>query len=292
MSELSSWLQSAIKNFCSNSPENRLHMGTGEKAWGEPLVGFSSGADPLYRQIESDIGEFYMSPLEIFTRTFPEIGVSKDQLSVISWVIPQTPATKTDHRKETDLPSERWAKSRYYGEMFNVSLRKHVVQVLTKAGYEAVAPMLSPFWKWGDLRSKKYGISSNWSERHAAHISGLGTFGLCDGLITPVGKAVRCGSVVARISLPPSPRPYTTHQEYCLFHSDGTCGKCIKRCPAGALSEKGHDKDKCSDYLKKVTSKYVQERYGIESYACGLCQVGVPCESGVPKTGKIIAEAV
>jgi epoxyqueuosine reductase QueG len=29
------------------------------------------------------------------------------------------------------------------------------------------------------------------SERHAAYAAGLGTFGLCDGLITSVGKAVR-----------------------------------------------------------------------------------------------------
>ena len=43
--------------------------------------------------------------------------------------------------------------------------------------------------------SEKYGMASCWSERHAAFVSGLGTFGLCDGLITPVGKAMRCGSV-------------------------------------------------------------------------------------------------
>lgn len=279
MSELSSWLEGAIKNYCANSPENSIHISPGEKAWGEPLVGFSSGADPMYQKLQSDIGEFYMTPLEIFMRTFPEIGVSADQISVISWVLPQTEATKADHRKETVWPSERWAKSRHYGELFNVALRKHVAQLLCSAGYEAVAPMLAPFWKWNT--SRKYGTCSNWSERHAAHVAGLGTFGLCDGLITPVGKAMRCGSVVARIALPPTPRPYTNHREYCLFYSHGTCGKCIKRCPAGALSEKGHDKKACADYLE-VTCEYVKNKFGVEADACGLCQVGVPCESRIP----------
>jgi hypothetical protein len=28
---------------------------------------------------------------------------------------------------------------------------------------------------------------------------------------------------------------------------------------------------------------YVKETYGFEGYGCGLCQVGVPCESGIPE---------
>jgi epoxyqueuosine reductase QueG len=58
---------------------------------------------------------------------------------------------------------------------------------------------------------KHYGYASSWSERHAAHAAGLGTFGLCDGLITPKGKAMRAGSVVAKIQVEPSIRFYN-HQ--------------------------------------------------------------------------------
>ena len=123
---------------------------------------------------------------------------------------------------------------------------------------------------------------SPWSERHAAHASGLGTFGLCDGLITPVGKAIRCGSVVARISVEPTPRPYTDHRAYCLFFSRGKCRKCIQRCPVGAVSESGHDKARCYAFLMENTRTYVKEHYGFEGYGCGFCQSGVPCESGIP----------
>jgi hypothetical protein len=49
---LSSWLTRVVKEFCATSPENTLNHGTGERAWEEPLVGFSNGADPLYLRIK------------------------------------------------------------------------------------------------------------------------------------------------------------------------------------------------------------------------------------------------
>ena len=70
-------------------------------------------------------------------------------------------------------------------------------------------------------------MASQWSERHAAYASGLGTFGLCDGLITPKGKAVRFASVVTRIKVPPTQRPYKDHHAYCLHYAKGICGMCI-----------------------------------------------------------------
>ena len=111
---------------------------------------------------------------------------------------------------------------------------------------------------------------------------GLGTFGLCDGLITPVGKAIRVGSVVARLEVPAAPRPYQDHQAYCLFFSHGTCLKCVERCPVKAISSEGHDKIRCSQHLGKARN-YAGKKYGLENkVGCGLCQVGVPCESHIP----------
>ena len=140
--------------------------------------------------------------------------------------------------------------------------------------------MLAP--AWGSRTSERYGFASTWSERHAAYASGLGTFGLCDGLITPAGKAMRVGSVVVRVEISPTTRPYTDHHAYCLFFAKGICGKCIERCPVGAISEAGHDKIKCRAHLRPTTSDYVQANYGFDGYGCGLCQTGVPCESKIP----------
>ncbi len=277
--DLSVRLEGAIKEFCRVSPDNSLKNEENDKAWDEPLVGFSSGADPLYLTIKEDIGPFYMTPAEVFEKSFPGTKTSADDLTVISWVLPQAQVTKADNRKESIYPSERWARSKAYGEPFNAMIRRHVVDILKNSGFEAVAPVLAPFWSWGG--SERYGIASNWSERHAAHISGLGTFGLCDGLITPAGKAMRCGSVIAAISIQPTVRPYTDHHAYCLHFSHGTCDKCIKRCPVGAISESGHDKTKCSNYLRQAM-EYAKSRFGVEIDVCGLCQTAVPCESRIP----------
>lgn len=277
------WMESTIKSFIKNSPENSLKNEENERAWMNPLVGFSSGDDPLYQEFKDHIGSFYWTPLEIFSKTFPVSRVKPDDLTVISWILPHNERTKSDNRAETAYPSERWVRARIYGEEANEKLRRHVVATLQGSRYEAVAPMLSPFFE--RKTSARYGFASTWSERHAAYASGLGTFGLCDGLITPRGKAMRCGSVVARIKIAPTERPYSDHHAYCLFFSKGLCGKCIHRCPVEAITESGHDKVKCRQYVRGAVPEYIRSHFGLPEgkvYGCGLCQTGVPCESKVP----------
>ena len=275
------WIKTNIEKFLNDPAENTLQDKTNERAWAEPLIGFSNGADPLFQFYKEDIGEFYLLPEELFAYTYPKINFTPEQLTVISWILPHTNVTKTEHRNHTQFPTERWARARIYGEEVNDNLRSYVVKKLTEEGIHALAPMLSPLWQ--NKISDKYFFASNWSERHAAYTAGLGTFGLCDGLITPKGKAMRCGSVIAKINISPSDRFYDDPHAYCLFYMNGTCGDCIDRCPSGALSEKGHDKEKCLNYLENTTRSYVQKHYNFKGYGCGLCQTGVPCESRIPQ---------
>lgn len=271
----SEWVRGIIEDFLASS-ENTLSDGNNEAAWGRPLVGFSAGNDPVFEECKAHIGDFFWTPAEIFGLTFP--GVKAEELTVISWILPQTEQAKEENRKEKSIPAERWVRVGKFGEAVNARLRQHVVDALRGKGFDAVAPTLSP--AFGIRKSENHGYASNWSERHAAYASGLGTFGLCDGLITPAGKAMRCGSVVARIVIPPSKRPYKSRTEYCLFFTAKTCKACIQRCPADAITEAGHDKEKCIAYQKLVCDRY-RDRIG-ESNSCGLCQTGVPCESGIP----------
>ncbi len=277
---LAQWIREVIERFNATT-ENSLMNSQNEPAWNKPLVGFANGNDPLWDEYKSHIGDFYWTPLELFRLTFPSSSIKPEEITIISWILPQTKKTKLDHRKEDRLPSERWARSRKYGEEYNVKLRLHLVKKLSDAGFEACAPLLSPQWKM--QTSERYGLSSTWSERHAAYAAGLGTFGLCDGLITPLGKAIRCGSVIARIDIKPTPRPYNDHHAYCLFYSQGTCGKCIDRCPVGAITKEGHDKSKCQRYVDVETRTFINSQFGFDAYGCGRCQVGVPCESRIPK---------
>ncbi len=92
---------------------------------------------------------------------------------------------------------------------------------------------------------------------------------------------MRCGSVITNLPLVPSPRLYATHTANCRFLNGGVCGECIKRCPAGAITEKGHDKLRCKAYLDRILAR-LGEEYQVTIAGCGLCQTTVPCEAGIP----------
>jgi epoxyqueuosine reductase QueG len=94
---------------------------------------------------------------------------------------------------------------------------------------------------------------------------------------------MRTGSVIAQISVSPTPRAYTDHHEYCLFYTKGVCGKCISRCPVGAITEAGKNKELCYKHLYPVTKDYVISNYAFDGHGCGLCQTKVPCESKIPE---------
>lgn len=279
-------LAAQMAEWMADRSHNALAPGSPEPAFDTPLLGCASGADPLFAFLKQDIGpEFYWRPEEAFRLAFPEDDARPEDLSVIAWVLPQTARTRAAHRKAREMPSLEWSQVRHYGEQVNERLRAFAVEALAGRGIRATAPMLLP--QWSRETSPRYGYASRWSERHTAHVCSLGTFGLSDGLITPRGKAVRVGSVVARVVLEPSPRPYTRHNEWCLRFAKGVCRGCIKRCPAGAISEAGHDKKKCHDYIRQVTAVHVErEQLGFKVSSCGLCQTGVPCESRNPTAPK------
>ena len=277
---INTWITESIKYFVEESPENILDQNYIEKAWESPLVGFSRGDDELYTFFKEDIGDFYWTPFEIFCKTYPDIIVQPQDISVISWILPQTKSTKEEQHTDRNFPTERAVLARVNGDEFNRKIGEFIIDLLLHENYKALSPMLSPLWE--NKKSVKYDYASTWSERHTAYVCGLGTFGLSDVLITPVGSAMRCGSVIAKINIEPTIRSYTNHNEYCLYYKNGSCMKCAERCPAKAISNKGHDKRKCREYQRNIAGKYIEQKYNIDSRYCGICQFGVPCESGIP----------
>jgi len=275
-------LTAAVTAFMADRRQNALFPESDQPAFDQPLLGHARGDDPLFAWIKQDIGpEFFWTPLEAYQTAFPEDAARPEELSVIAWVLPQTAATRAAQAWAGKLPCLEWTMARHHGEAVNEALRRFVVEHLAGRGIAAVAPVLLPQWR--KALSPRYGFASNWSERHAAHVCSLGCFGLSDGLITAVGKAVRVGSVVARLALPPTVRPYGRHDAWCLRAVGVDCRACMKRCPAGAITEAGHDKAVCQAYLREVTEPYVaREQMGFAVSSCGLCQTGVPCEKTNP----------
>ena len=158
--ELKTWIIGLIDRFLADSPLNNLQNEYGAPAWDEALVGFASGADPLFQEYKEYIGPFHWTPLEIYNQYHPEHTATPEDLTVISWVLPQRKAVRDMNRKARKFPAEDWARVRIEGERCNAGLRALVARTLTDKGYPAVAPMLEPNWAW--VKSKNYGYASSW----------------------------------------------------------------------------------------------------------------------------------
>ena len=254
-----------INDFIDESPLNGVEELGIVKMFDYPLIGVAVAEDPLFLKLKdhSVVGEHFLMPAEWLP------GAQ----AVISYFLPFSERIREANRVE-GLPAMEWVYGRYEGEVFNEALRRHIVEVIeAETGAEAIAPML-------DSRFEIVGkISSNWSERHVAFISGLGTFSLSRSLITSKGCAGRFGSVIINLPIPATRREYTEVYQYCTM-----CGECIDRCPAEAISmaetvkREGMNKIICEQYCHSVVFPQFKPRYG-----CGKCQTAIPCEDRIPE---------
>lgn len=267
--------------YVEDSPQNLIQKDyaisedlIGMRMYAQPLVAFGSADDPLFEELKAPeaMGPFHLSPAEWLP------GAK----TVISVFLPFTDEVKKSNRADAKLPSALWMHARVEGHKLINTLTLYIKELLEASGSRAIVPFLDKrYWTKAGKVTGSYphapetdaSFISNWSERHAGYVCGQGTFGLSRGLITEKGVAGRMGSVVTDAYFEPGSRPYTDLYEYC-----SKCGACIRRCPVHAISlEKGKEHPPCSNYLDQMLELYRPR------YACGKCQAGVPCESGIPK---------
>ncbi|MDR0388654.1 MAG: 4Fe-4S binding protein [Spirochaetaceae bacterium] len=244
----------------------------GLRLFDRPLIGFAGAGDSYFQELKKPgvVGPHLLLPGEWLPQA----------KTVISIFFPLTEAVRSANRRDMKRPSEAWLHGRIEGQSLILDTCKYIEEILQSEGYEALTPALdSRFLGWNpkvsdkilDKSNQAY-YSSNWSERHAAYASGLGTFGLSRGIITRAGMAGRFGSVITQAYFEPSVRPYTGVYDYCIH-----CGACAVNCPVKAISlEEGKRHPPCSEFLDGTKLKNTPH------YGCGKCQVKVPCESGIP----------
>ncbi len=241
----------------------------GLKIFDDPIFAFGSADDPCFQDLKN--GDANLKDLLLPSEWLP--GAK----TVISFFLPFSKAVRDSNKNSSKLPSAGWLHGRIEGQALLDKLTAYIELELAGAGYKSLAPLLDERL-WSVARPDPHGLdaeaafTSNWSERHAAYVCGLGTFGLSKGLITAKGVAGRFGSVITQLHIEPDVRAYTGIYDYCSM-----CGDCIKNCPVGAISlDKGKRHAPCSDFLDFTAEEY-KPRYG-----CGKCQVDVPCESRIP----------
>lgn len=268
-------IQTAV-HFVETSPDNRIAKDVaitpqlaGMKIFEKPLLAFGSASDPYFNEFKraEAIGNHFWLPCQWLPQA----------KTVIAVFLPFSPQVKKSNNNTDMWPSPEWLHGRIEGQAFINQFAHHLQSLLQVAGHASIAPSLSrEFWTKKyfdpDTAHPEVCFTSNWSERHAAFICGLGTFGLSKGLITKQGMAGRLTSIITELELSPDLRNYHDIYEYC-----SRCGACTKKCPAGAISlTTGKNHELCAAFLDKTSQKYAP-RYG-----CGKCQTGVPCESKLP----------
>jgi len=269
------FIEKTIRDFVNASPLNLIPGTADQSIFDRPLISYAPGDDAIFTQYKTLIGPNHLTPREALALSVnKEPEDLSDTVSLISWILPITAKTRQSNRLETIYPSLHWVYTRWYGEQFNDALHNHVVKTLHEKGYLATAPALQPFFK--RMYNEK-GAYSNFSLRHMAFAAGHGTFSLSDGFITEKGMAMRCGAVVTDLALPVSTRTATGPYSNCLAYVGLRCTACIKRCPAAAISEKGHDKVKCEAYMADQFDG-MRKKLQVGITGCGLCQTKVPCE--------------
>lgn len=269
-------LELRLGEFLAQLPDNRVAQShalrpehVGMPIFEAPLMGCADADDSLFSHMKQR-PDIYGPTLRLPEQWLPGAA------SVVSFFLPFSQAVRDSNRMDLDTPSDLWLHGRFQGQQIVDQAALYLAQLLREAGGEAIVPSVDP--EFSVLRDPARSLRgeppyvSNWSERHAAFVAGLGTFSLSKHLITEKGVCGRFGSLITTLPLPPTSRPYADPYAYCTF-----CGACAKRCPVGAIGASEKDNRICSDYQKKMLARFAP-RHG-----CGKCQLSVPCETGRPK---------
>ena len=224
--------------------------------WKRPIVRFADANHPGFSQLKEIVDPGHYHPRDYLP----------DAQNVLSWFLPFLPEVGKNNL-EGELSSPQWADAYLVtNEMAAWINDQLVVYIQRELGANASVPSDAGMIGMDNPRSR-------WSQRHVAYLAGHGTFGMNNMLISDAGSVGRYFSIVTDLDLEPD-APVT--EERCLGKRDGSCGLCMARCEAGALTEAGFDRFKC---LRQCLVN--MERYpGAD--VCGKCTVELPCSYKIP----------
>ena len=224
--------------------------------WKKPIVRFADAEQPGFAELKIIVDPDHHLPADFLP------GAK----NVLSWFLPFLPEIGRNNL-EGSLCSSQWANAYLVtNEMASWINEQLVVYIQRELGANAAVPSDAGMIGMDNPRSR-------WSQRHVAYLAGHGTFGMNNMLISDAGSVGRYFSIVTDLDLEPD-APVT--EERCLGKRDGSCGLCMARCEAGALTEAGFDRFKC---LRQCLVN--MERYpGAD--VCGKCTVELPCSYGIP----------
>lgn len=236
--------------------ENRIKeivsRAQGETPYREPLVGFASAQDPLFRELKTIIGPHHLLPEDLL----PEAQ------TVVAFFIPFGEEVISANRKAEGVARE-WALAYVETNRLIGDICREMQAWLGQEGIGVV-------YQQATHNFDPVNLQAAWSHKSAAVIAGLGRFGHHRLVITRKGCGGRFGSFVIDAEITPSPR---LEEELCLYKKGSKCLYCVKACPVNALTEQGLDKEACYRRLLEVAETF--QNLGLCD-VCGKCSLG-PC---------------
>ncbi|MEE0201591.1 MAG: epoxyqueuosine reductase [Muricomes sp.] len=237
------------------------------RLWRQPIIGYADVNHPYIRRLPDIVRSTHQLPKDIM----------QDASVVLCCFVPFTKKTARSNKYTDHLASAEWAQAYELTNAMFPRLNKMIIEILNEYGYNG---MTAPESLVFDNKILK----SNWSHRHFAYASGIGTFGLNNMLITKAGCCGRLTTIVTNLNVEPG-EPMKTEQ--CLYKQKKTCGVCVKHCPVNALTYEGYDRKKCYAMCRENAQEHTEfgssylnsagEVNAAGSEVCGKCVTYAPC---------------
>ncbi len=244
-----------IRSFIINFVKEYSKANDGADVWGEPIVKFGNADSMDFEQLRKIVHPEHFIPTEVL----------EGAKIVIAYFIPYSEKIASSNLNG-ELNSKEWAMTYETTKQLVAKLEDELVKYIQDKGYKVR--------KIDETKAfDKELLKSRWSQRHIAKICGLGTFGINHMLITDKGCCGRIGSVVTNLDIF---YDFPIELEYCLKKRNGTCGRCIERCPVQALVNVDNGILLCKQQCDKNRQVYNNIN------TCGKCVVGVPCSLKKP----------
>lgn len=217
--------------------------------WKAPRLRFGDARHPRLAELRRAVVPNHYFPEEILPGA----------VTLVSYFVPFLPEVGVSNRDGLEA-SDLWGLAYRATNAMAAELNRRLVAAIEAIGRRAAVPE--------NIDYSRETLVSRWSQRHIAWLSGHGTFGVNNMLITDIGCLGRYFSVVSDL---PVEHDAVVTEEYCAYRKRGACLACVRRCVNGALTVDRFDRHRCF----AACGKNALRQEG--AHVCGKCLVGVPC---------------
>ena len=221
-----------------------------------PLVGFADAGDPAWLRLREIAEPTHLLPTDLLPHA----------KTVVAFFLPFAEVVVRANREAGGMARE-WAVAYIETNALINKIAEELIVALDEWSVTAAAQPATHNWD-------PVTLISSWSHKSAAAIAGLGSFGLHRMLITELGCAGRCGSLVIDAYVDPTSAP---QPERCRFFYDEQCTYCVDECPVNALQMVPKDQMNLNKHGCHAHILEVKAVLGAD--CCGKCAVG-PCALG------------